>query len=500
MYCAIIGDLVKSKHMSPTERNNLQNKLDKLLTKINNDYKNNIAAKFIITLGDEFQGLLSTSYLSVEIIEKIIKEIYPHNIRFGIGISDIYTDIKPNWALFADGPAYHFARNAIDELKKTKNLSYAFAVRYETNNADDMIAINRICKLIDVITSGWTPKQREIVGKMFDTAHQQNKVAKALDVNASTVSRILKGAYYKDYKESLDDLKKFLQNRYDFALQDNELANAASLHNTGLYLFRQGKYDEALQKLQQALEIRKNKSAKETEIADTYNIMGDAYYTVGKYDNALDVYERSLSIREKELGVEHQDTADVYNNIGGVYRVLSDYDKALEFYNNALSIREKVLGVEHLDTATSYNNLGDVYYVRSEYKKALELYEKALTIREKVYGVEHPTTADSYNNIGLVCCVLGKYAKALEHYTKALVTYEKVYGVEHPTTAIVYHNIATTYVYLSDYDKAREFYEKALTIYETREDEYTDKKLSIYRAIASIYKKLNDSEKAMELV
>ena len=44
--------------------------------------------------------------------------------------------------------------------------------------------------------------------------------------------------------------------------------------------------------------------AKETEIADTYNIMGDVYCTLGEYNNALDVYEQSLSIREKELGIE----------------------------------------------------------------------------------------------------------------------------------------------------------------------------------------------------
>ena len=448
MYCAIIGDLVKSKNINPIERNNLQNKLNNLLIKINNDYKNTIAAKFIITLGDEFQGLLSASYSSIEIIEKIIKELHPHNIRFGIGISDIYTDIKPEGAFFADGPAYYFARNAMDKLKKTKNLSYAFAVRYETNdkNDDDVLLINRMCKLIDILMTGWTTKQRETVGKMIDTAYQQNKVAEELKVNSSTVSRALQGANYKDYRDALNDLKKHLQNKYDFAnFEDNELAYAASLHNTGIYLLEQYKYDEALPKLQKALEIRRNKSARETEIANTYTAIGDVYFAKGEYINVLEAYKEALSIREKVLRLDHPDTAASYDNIAEVYRKLGEYEKALELHNKALNIREKVLGFDHLDTASSYNNIAIVYYELGKYEKALDLYNKALSIREKALGTDHPVVAGTYNNIALIYDKYGEYEKALELYNKALHIKEKTLGTDHPDTAITYYNIATIY-------------------------------------------------------
>jgi len=310
MYCAIIGDLVKSKNINPIERNNLQNKLNNLLIKINNDYKNTIAAKFIITLGDEFQGLLSASYSSIEIIEKIIKELHPHNIRFGIGISDIYTDIKPEGAFFADGPAYYCARKAIDTLKNFKNLSYSFAVRYETNDEYDTLLINRTCKLIDVLMNGWTSKQRETVGKMIDLAHQQNKVAENLKVNASTVSRTLQGANYKDYKDSLNDLMIHLQKRYDFATQYNDLSKAHDLNNTGIYLLKQHKYDEALEKLQQALDIRLNKSAREIDVAETYKAIGDVFFAKGNYNNALELYILVLNISEKELILDNPDIAN----------------------------------------------------------------------------------------------------------------------------------------------------------------------------------------------
>ena len=431
MYCAIIGDLVKSKNITPPERDKLQNKLNKLLIKINNDYKNDIVAKFIITLGDEFQGLLSASYISVEIIEKIIKELYPHNVRFGIGISDIYTDIKPEGAFFADGPAYYYARDAITKLKKAKNLSDNFAVRYDTGENDeklgeedrekrktDVLLANRICKLIDTLMTGWTPKQRETIGKMIDTSNQQNRVAKTLEVNSSTVSRQLAAASYKDYKESMNDLSEYLRNKFDFAIKDDELANAASLHNTGVYLLGQYKYDEALQKLQQALDNRINKSAREVEIAETYNTMGDVYYAQRDYNNALTVYEKALNIRKKVLGDDHPDTADCYNNIGVVYSKLGDYPKALECHTKALNIRKKILGEDHPDTAISYDNIALVYDNLDNCDEALKFYIKALSVYEKREDVSAQYSA--YNNIAEIYGKLKNTEKELEYMKKAI--------------------------------------------------------------------------------
>jgi hypothetical protein len=69
MYCAVIGDLIDSKKIKPEERKVLQEKLRLLLERVNNDYSSYIAANFLITLGDEFQGLLIASFPAVEIID-----------------------------------------------------------------------------------------------------------------------------------------------------------------------------------------------------------------------------------------------------------------------------------------------------------------------------------------------------------------------------------------------------------------------------------------------
>ena len=71
-YIAIIGDIKNSKNIK--ERNILQKKLDKILNEVNEIYSDSISSKFIITLGDEFQGLLHSGKNLMEIIYYIKKE------------------------------------------------------------------------------------------------------------------------------------------------------------------------------------------------------------------------------------------------------------------------------------------------------------------------------------------------------------------------------------------------------------------------------------------
>lgn len=86
-YVAIIGDIIKSKSIK--ERKNVQEKLYQVLMKLNEKYQNDIAANFIITLGDEFQGLLHEGENVLPIIEYIQMEMHPVEIRFGIGVGKL---------------------------------------------------------------------------------------------------------------------------------------------------------------------------------------------------------------------------------------------------------------------------------------------------------------------------------------------------------------------------------------------------------------------------
>lgn len=115
-YYAIIGDIKRSKKIE--NRCEIQEKLKKILDNVNSIYNNDISAKFLITLGDGFQGLLEITAPILEIIKYIQREIYPIKLRFGVGIGNVSTLINHEAAIGADGPAFYAAREMIEFLRE----------------------------------------------------------------------------------------------------------------------------------------------------------------------------------------------------------------------------------------------------------------------------------------------------------------------------------------------------------------------------------------------
>lgn len=203
-YIAIIGDIRESKKLC--ERNETQEKLKRILDNINKNFESDISAKFVITLGDEFQGLLRNYNYVFNIIKYIQKEMYPVNIRFGVGVGKISTDIISEAAIGADGPAYYAARNMIDELreqeKKLKNKAADIQVAFYNRECFEITEINTLLSLIRLIEEEWTEKQRFTIWDMEQFGGNQEECARRMDVTQSTVARRLYDGNYITYERA----------------------------------------------------------------------------------------------------------------------------------------------------------------------------------------------------------------------------------------------------------------------------------------------------------
>lgn len=212
-YIAMIGDIKKSKKIE--DRNRVQKKLNEILNDINEKYQDDISAKFMITLGDEFQGLLGNGKNVIEIIEEIQGKMYPVEIRFGIGIGAITTDINAEMAIGADGPGYYKARQAIDFLKQNeqKNKTQVSDVRIEVEEENNAMAImlNTVLSLLAVLKRNWTDRQREIIWDSLEHQDGQEKSAARLGIAQSSVQRGLTNGNYYAYKSALDTISNILK-------------------------------------------------------------------------------------------------------------------------------------------------------------------------------------------------------------------------------------------------------------------------------------------------
>ncbi len=206
-YVAVIGDIKGSKQSSV--RSELQKQLKTILSDINMQYSKDIASKFVITLGDEFQGLLKYGGHIMEILETIELRMYPVRIRFGIGVGEITTEINPEMSLGADGPAYYNAREAITRLKEKEKKSKSAITDTVMLLGDDKGTeqlLNALLSLLTVIKQGWTERQVEVIRDYLEHRDSQQGVADRLGITQSSVQKSLSNASFYSYQEAVDTI------------------------------------------------------------------------------------------------------------------------------------------------------------------------------------------------------------------------------------------------------------------------------------------------------
>lgn len=211
-YIAVIGDIIESKKLE--NRFESQKRLKNLLEDINCKYSNDIASKFMITLGDEFQGLLNNGKNTIHMIQYIQIKMYPIQIRFGIGIGKIDTEINQIIPFGADGSAYHNARNMINNLKnaekKNKTFNTNIMISSDGPNSDSELLLNTILSLCTTLRQKWTARQREVAFDCILNGDNQREAAIRLGTIQPSIHKILSNADYYSYKYAMDVVSKAL--------------------------------------------------------------------------------------------------------------------------------------------------------------------------------------------------------------------------------------------------------------------------------------------------
>ncbi len=255
----------------------------------------------------------------------------------------------------------------------------------------------------------------------------------------------------------------------------------------GVLHFRRGDYPQALEFLNEALQLSEKENDK-GGLSKTLGNIGVVYRKMSNYPQALEFFTKALSLDE-ELGNKSGMIIHL-GNIGLVHRDLSDFNSALQAFLKALSLSEE-LG-NKLGIARQLGNIGGVHSDLSDYPKALEYLGQALSLSEEIGRKQ--LIATNLCIIGNVYLDISEYAKALENYRRALSIYEDL--TNKSGIALVHGNIGALYKELSDYPQALEYYSKALNLAE----ELGDKKGAAIHLtnIGNVHSSLADYSKAMD--
>ncbi len=182
-YVSLIIDIEKSRMYRIDERNEIQNYMSICVERLNDLFRVNIERSVTFSAGDELQGLFedaTTAILYFRLFEMLMK---PVKVRAGIGIGEWTVKVEDGLSTQQDGPAYHKARQAIEEAHKMQLQNVRIC-----SSGDDTLANH-------LINSSISLKRQQI--------YMQNIVLVILELLYPFVTEKLKRTNYKIVDELL---------------------------------------------------------------------------------------------------------------------------------------------------------------------------------------------------------------------------------------------------------------------------------------------------------
>ena len=187
-------------------------------------------------------------------------------------------------------------------------------------------------------------------------------------------------------------------------------------HNKGTFMIAQGKYSEAKEFLNKALQLAKGKYIGET-VPILYDL-GVVNRRDGNQPKGLDYYLEALKVldslqsKTKESKVQY---CNITQAIGVIYFEQDDYDKAISFFEKS-SNKCKEINYE-LGLSYNYNGLGGIYRKKKNYSKAMEYLQKSLELANKNHYER--LRADLLGDIGEIFKIQNQSDSSLIYYQES---------------------------------------------------------------------------------
>lgn len=188
-YFVIIGDMVQSREIR--ERQKVQEAFQQALQRVQQEYERGIVSPLTLTIGDEFQAVLNKAdrfFFMINRLEEYLPEI---RFRYGLGVGTISTTLNRQAAIGMDGPAFHFARQALEQARQ-----YQRRIVFACTQSKVTKRIDLLFHWIDVVTSTWSKEKRRIL-RLSQLRLTQKAIAEAIGISQPAVSQHIRQPVFK---------------------------------------------------------------------------------------------------------------------------------------------------------------------------------------------------------------------------------------------------------------------------------------------------------------
>ncbi|VVB97609.1 Photosystem I assembly protein Ycf3 [uncultured archaeon] len=230
--------------------------------------------------------------------------------------------------------------------------------------------------------------------------------------------------YYLKNPGTDDETSKLLTEYYSFFQATAGTGLSHNIHNNlGIAYDKIGRYDEAIEELQCALDL-------DPGYIEAHNNLAIAYEHTGRTEEAIAELGHALRLNPQYV--------EAHSNLGNIYAGQGRFEGGIEELKEALRIKPGY--------APAHNALGTIFTEQGKEQEAIEEFREAIRI--------DPGYAPAHNNLGNAYAGQGKYDEALREFEEALRLV--------PEFPEAYHGIGSVYYNLGSYDRASRAFMKAV--------------------------------------
>lgn len=211
----------------------------------------------------------------------------------------------------------------------------------------------------------------------------------------------------------------------------------AALNHQAFEAFRQGNYNEALEKWGDMLKfLEKNSPPNSVSVTGPLNNMACLYGQVGEYRLQLQLLTRVLNLMELNYGMDHAQRAICLYNLATACGGLGQFKKMREHCLEAIRINSASFGPNHAKTAKVVLILAEAEEGLGNYQAQLEAMQRALVVIRRHCGQRHVQVVNSLVELARAYSNLKDYDKEKQAMDEALQLDQALKDSGHPQSAL----------------------------------------------------------------
>jgi tetratricopeptide (TPR) repeat protein len=318
---------------------------------------------------------------------------------------------------------------------------------FEKQSLDELVVVGQ-----QLVYKGQWQEAEQAFRILLTKAYQSNNIL------YQCLALMFQGRLYSDRGDQQHALGLFLQALSMVEYTDDPKLVSSIHDGMGIAYKNQGKYKEAIEHHNFAIEIQKRIGDTQGTIISQANL-GNVHLAMGNYEQATSVFKNLLDYAIR-TGAE-QASAQAYCNLGIVYHRQGLLDLAIEMQSKSLEIALR-LG-DPLTAAKAYGNLGIIHTEQCDYPAAVQMVRKALEFNVQL-GIE-PDVAKKYADLASLYSKMGEPILAFLNYDQALGFYNRI--GDRDSMAKIHFNMGNLYQLQGKSAQASEQFQKAQVIFES---------------------------------